>query len=119
MKKIMAIILLLSLPGVIFSQGRKKKEPKLPDFIKKDIEEYKKEGNSKQWPVITRYEYKGKFVYYFQMPCCDQINSVWDSKGQCMGTPDGGMMGKPVSNPLPDFNTEKKNPKKIWPEDPK
>jgi len=116
MKRVILFLFISFLSFNSFSQtSKKKKEPAIPSFIKKDIEEYKKQ-DAKQWPIITRYEYKGKYVYYFRMPCCDQINSVFDAKGKCLGTPDGGVMGKPVSDPLPDFNKEKKDPKQIWPE---
>jgi hypothetical protein len=119
MKRSLGIVLITLLYLPLSAQKNVKmiaKGPGLPEFIKKDIEQYKAE-DPKRWPVITRYKYKRKYVYYFRMPCCDQVNVVYDSKGRILGNPDGGFMGKPTDKPLPDFNARKKDPKKIWPED--
>lgn len=88
---------------------------KLPAFLTEKIEAYKKESNQKKWPVITRYTYYEKAVYYFQMPCCDQMNVLYDSDGKELCKPDGGITGK-GDGKCADFNANKKEPKLIWPE---
>ena len=88
---------------------------KLPAFLTEKIEGYKKDGNSKKWPVIIRYSYNDKTVYYFRMPCCDQLNVLYDETGKEICKPDGGITGK-GDGKCPDFNANKKDPKQIWPE---
>ena len=93
----------------------KTKEPETPFFITQKIEEYKKDPNIKHWPLITRYTYKGKFVYYFKMPCCDQLNVLYDGDGNELCKPDGGFTGK-GDGKCNDFDELKKDPLLIWPQ---
>lgn len=62
---------------------------------------------------ITRYQYKGKTVYYMASPCCDKFNVVYDSDCNILGYPDGGFTGKGDGS-LQDFRQEATNSKVIW-----
>jgi hypothetical protein len=113
------IILFLLVVTFISCKGKHKttqtSSDKEPAFITAKIEEYKKLNDPKKSPVITRYTYNEKIVYYFRMPCCDQMNVLYDSEGKELCKPDGGMTGK-GDGKCPDFNANKKDPKQIWPE---
>lgn len=62
---------------------------------------------------ITRYQYKGKTVYYMVAPCCDKFNIVFDSACNVLGNPDGGFTGRGDGS-LPDFKKEATNEKVVW-----
>jgi hypothetical protein len=113
MKNLFCLILLFAYASAAFSQSPK--APCTPKFIRKEIRTYKKAGDVKKTPVITRYFYNDRYVYYYKMPCCDQQNKLYDKKGNVICIPDGGITGK-GDGKCPDFQAEKKNPKQLWPE---
>ena len=62
---------------------------------------------------ITRYQYKGKIVYYMLAPCCDKFNIVFDSACKILGYPDGGYTGRGDGS-MPDFKKEVTEEKLVW-----
>lgn len=62
---------------------------------------------------ITRYQYKGKTVYYMVAPCCDKFNIVFDSTCKVLGYPDGGFTGRGDGS-MPDFKKEATEGKLVW-----
>lgn len=62
---------------------------------------------------VTRYDYKGKQVYYLVAPCCDKYNIVYDSICHVLGFPDGGFTGR-GDGKMTDFKTEATNATVLW-----
>lgn len=62
---------------------------------------------------IWSYQYKNQKVFYFVQPCCDQINPVYDSKGNIICHPDGGFTGK-GDGKCNDFYQTVSQRKLIW-----
>lgn len=62
---------------------------------------------------VTKYDYKGKTVYYMVSPCCDQYNIVYDKDCKVLGYPDGGITGGGDGS-LTDFRDSAKNGVVIW-----
>jgi len=110
MKKIFFLIFVVA---VCSSFQKKKAKDGLPHCIKKKIELFKKMEKHEQPQNVTEYEYRGKKVYYVNMPCCDFFNELYDSDCNLLGHPDGGFTGK-GDGKLPDFNAEKKKEKIVW-----
>ena len=62
---------------------------------------------------ITQYEYKGQTVYFLPQRCCDIWSDLYDSEGDIIGHPDGGITGE-GDRRVPDFFDERKNERRIW-----
>ena len=65
---------------------------------------------------VTRYDYKGKQVYYLIAPCCDKYNIVYDSACHILGYPDGGFTGR-GDGKMMDFKKEATNAIVVWQHD--
>ena len=85
----------------------------LPPCIKKKIDSFKLKQKHEQPQKVLEYVYKGKKVYYVEMPCCDFFNEVYDDQCNLIGAPDGGFTGK-GDGKLPDFHQAATNEKLIW-----
>lgn len=68
-------------------------------------------GNPPQ--SIWQYEYKGEIVYYIPPQCCDQYSTLYNSEGEIICAPDGGLTGGGDGH-CPDFFNERKNERLIW-----
>ncbi len=84
-----------------------------PDFIKKLIIENKSLPEHEQATAITRYVYKGEFVYLVTPPCCDFFAKLYNNKGILLGSPSGGLTGKGDGS-LADFDTLKTDAYGVW-----
>jgi hypothetical protein len=62
---------------------------------------------------VTRYNYKGKTVYYMVAHCCDKFNIVFDSACNILGYPDGGYTGR-GDGKMPDFHQDATDGKVVW-----
>jgi hypothetical protein len=69
----------------------------------------------KRNPVIRilQYQYEGQTVYYQSAPCCDQYSQVFDTKGNLLCQPDGGITGK-GDGKCRYFEKRKTNEKLVW-----
>ncbi|WP_226163045.1 DUF6970 domain-containing protein [Hymenobacter terricola] len=69
----------------------------------------------KRYPItrIYRYDYDGQKVYYISAPCCDQFSQVFDTKGNLICQPDGGITGK-GDGKCAHFDKNKTNEKLVW-----
>lgn len=85
----------------------------IPPCIKKKIDSFNLKPKHEQPQKVLEYVYKGKKVYYVEMPCCDFFNEVYDDKCNLLGAPDGGFTGK-GDGKLPDFHEKATNEKLIW-----
>jgi hypothetical protein len=88
-------------------------EPGNPKWVDDLITKFKSEpiGNPPQ--SIWRYEYKGQAVYFVPQQCCDQYSILYDTNGNVICFPDGGIIGTGDGR-CPDFFTERKNEQLIW-----
>ena len=91
-------------------------QSEIPSGIQTKLDEYKKLAAKYRPGHLTRYTYKGNFVYYFPTRCCDQMSEVYDEKGTIICRPEGGFTGK-GDGKCPDFLTERKDPKILWQDD--
>lgn len=85
----------------------------IPDCIQSKIDSFKLKETHEMPQRVVAYEYKGKTVFYVEMPCCDFFNEVYDDKCNYLGAPDGGFTGK-GDGKLPDFLVERKSEQLIW-----
>lgn len=84
-----------------------------PQFILDMLAKNKSMDAHEQALEITRYDYHGKQVYYVKPPCCDFFSKVYDSQGNLLGAPDGGMTGR-GDGKLTDFHAAKSNAFGLW-----
>ena len=62
---------------------------------------------------IIRYQYEGEAVYYESAPCCDQQSTVYNTKGQVLCHPEGGLTGK-GDGECANFDKRKTNEQLVW-----
>ena len=62
---------------------------------------------------IVRYDYGGQAVYYESAPCCDQNSTVYDTKGNVLCHPEGGLTGK-GDGQCANFDKRKANEQLVW-----
>lgn len=93
------------------SSSKKFIDNPLPGCLQNKIDALTKEHNTPQ--SVTRYAYKGAYVYYMLSACCDQFNIVFDSECRILGYPDGGFTGR-GNGTLPDFRDSSANSVVVW-----
>jgi hypothetical protein len=88
-------------------------EPEIPGWVNNLISDFKAQpvGNPQQ--SIWQYEYKEQLVYFVPAQCCDQFSTLYDSNGNIVCAPDGGVSGAGDGR-CPDFLSVRKNEKLIW-----
>ncbi|GAB3574501.1 DUF6970 domain-containing protein [Hymenobacter daeguensis] len=84
-----------------------------PQWLKQRIAAVLAERKRNPIIRIFRYEYEGQTVYYQSAPCCDQYSQVFDTKGNLICQPDGGITGK-GDGKCRDFDKNKRNEKLVW-----
>ncbi len=84
-----------------------------PSWLKARIAAVLAERKRNPITRILRYQYEGKTVYYISAPCCDQFSQVFDTTGNLICQPDGGITGK-GDGKCPDFDKKKTNEKLVW-----
>lgn len=94
-------------------EGAKVEGDSLPVCVTALIEKFKSEERSNPPRSITRFKYKGKFVYYIPGPCCDNYSDLYNDSCRLMGHPDGGFTGKGDGS-LPDFRSTATDQKLLW-----
>ncbi|WP_083326150.1 DUF6970 domain-containing protein [Hymenobacter coccineus] len=84
-----------------------------PQWLKARIAETL--GHRKQYPIVRiyRYVYNDQTVYWETAPCCDQQSTVYDTKGNVLCHPDGGITGK-GDGQCANFEKRKANEKLVW-----
>ena len=70
------------------------KKPMLPACIQQKITAIQKEPKWNPPAEVNEYLYKGKTVYLFSSPCCDQYNVAYDKDCNAICAPSGGITGK-------------------------
>ena len=85
----------------------------LPDRLKGLIAELEGEAPANPPFSITRYEYRGQTVYYQTPACCDLFSNLYDSEGNLITHPDGGITGEGDGR-APLFSALRKMPLLVW-----
>ncbi len=85
----------------------------MPPCIKKKIEKIKSQPKGSSASSVYSYRYKGKTVYLFNAPCCDQFNYLYDENCNIICAPSGGITGR-GDNRCPDFTSGSANEQLLW-----
>ena len=85
----------------------------IPECLKNTIKEMSVNPAEGSPVSVTRYDYKGKRVYYLVAPCCDKYNIVYDSACHILGFPDGGFTGR-GDGKMTDFKNVATNGTIVW-----
>jgi hypothetical protein len=62
---------------------------------------------------VASYDYSGNVVYYVPPRCCDIFGDLYNSAGQIICHPDGGLAGRGDGR-CPDFLSQRTNETMIW-----
>ena len=62
---------------------------------------------------FIQYGYKGQVVYYVAPRCCDIFSDLYDTNGNIIGHPDGGITGQGDGR-VADFLTERSDRRIVW-----
>lgn len=84
-----------------------------PPFVRDLIKRFEDAPVANPPVVITRYEYKGRLVYYVPPRCCDVPSTLYDDKGGVICQPDGGFTGRGDAK-CADFFDARSKPQVIW-----
>lgn len=84
-----------------------------PTWLKNRIDAILAERKRNPKIRILTYQYHDQTVYWESAPCCDQFSILYDTKGQVICNPDGGITGK-GDGKCADFNKNKTNEKMVW-----
>ncbi len=79
----------------------------LPVCIETKIEAIKIEPVGNPPAEVWKWEADGNTYYYFNSPCCDQYNYLYDGNCEVICVPDGGFTGK-GDQKCPDFSVDLK-----------
>ncbi len=84
-----------------------------PEWVDKLISQYESEpvGNPPQ--SIWSYEYNGQVVYFVPAQCCDMFSTLFDTSGNVLCAPDGGLTGK-GDGKCSDFSSTRTNEQLVW-----
>lgn len=90
---------------------------KEPEWVRDLVARLQSEPVANPPAFLIRFDHAGKSYYYLPPRCCDIPSTLFDSEGNVMCVPDGGITGRGDGR-CPDFVREPKNGVKIW-EDPR
>ena len=116
------LLLLFVLPMMSFSdcnnnipqpQNNEPAKDSIPACIRKIIRESGSHNQADTPTQIDEYRYKGKKVFLFSMPCCDQFNMLYDDKCKAICAPSGGITGR-GDQQCADFKDSAKFVRKVW-----
>ena len=107
LKSVLELVSEGTTPGGSGPQGQ------IPDWLTELIRKLESAPVADPPASITEYEYKGSTVYFLPQRCCDIWSELYDSEGNLVGHPDGGITGQGDGR-VPDFFEERKNERRIW-----
>jgi hypothetical protein len=84
-----------------------------PAWINKLIKEFESSPVGNPPLSIWRYEYDGGIVYFVPAHCCDIPSTVYDTNGNIICAPDGGITGEGDGR-CPDFFSQRSAEQQIW-----
>ncbi|MGE0268589.1 MAG: hypothetical protein AB7S78_09075 [Candidatus Omnitrophota bacterium] len=85
----------------------------VPPFVVQLIERFESAPTSNPPASVWRYKYKGRLVYYVPPVCCDVPSALYDTLGNLVCSPDGGLTGR-GDGKCPDFFDERTEELRIW-----
>jgi hypothetical protein len=111
----MKIFLILLTVPVLMSKTCKKNQAGggTPACVQQKIDSIKQQPRWNPPAQVDEYEYKGKRIFLFSSPCCDQYNIAWDGNCQYVCAPSGGLTGK-GDGKCADFNNAAKHIRLVW-----
>jgi hypothetical protein len=84
-----------------------------PDWVDQLIKKIESQPVGNPPLSIWRYEYNGQVVYFVPAHCCDISSVVYDTGGNILCAPDGGIKGD-GDGLCSDFFTQRINEQLIW-----
>lgn len=84
-----------------------------PQHVERLIEAYGKAPVTNPPASIWRYSYRGKTVYYVPPSCCDVPGALYDTSGNPVCGPDGGISGR-GDGKCPDFFERRTDEHLVW-----
>lgn len=87
-----------------------------PPFVDQLITQLEAEPTRNPPGSIWRYIYKGREVFYVPPHCCDFPSVLYDSDGNVVCGPDGGLTGKGDGR-CPDFFATRTDEQRVWVDD--
>ncbi len=88
-------------------------QAQVPAAVAALIQDLKNQPVANPPAYVASYEYSGQVVYYVPPRCCDIFGNLYDSAGQLICHPDGGLTGK-GDGLCPDFFSLRRNEQIIW-----
>lgn len=64
-----------------------------PKFVEELVTQFESGPKTNPPGSIWRYDYKGRVVFYVPPSCCDVPSALYDSDGNFVCSPDGGLAG--------------------------
>ncbi|HUR66103.1 MAG TPA: hypothetical protein VMZ03_07100 [Chitinophagaceae bacterium] len=96
--------------------GKCNKDEKTPDCVTQRIEQIKTQPKWNPPAEVNQYSYKGRNVYLFNSPCCDQYNELIDANCNSICAPSGGITGK-GDGKCADFSSTAIHVRLVWKDD--
>jgi hypothetical protein len=87
-----------------------------PPVVDRLITEFETSSKTNPPASIWRYEYRGLAVFYVPPSCCDIPGELYDSNGNLICGPDGGISGRGDGR-CPDFFRERTEELRVWADD--
>lgn len=85
----------------------------LPPFVLALIESRESAPVANPPASIWRYMYRGRVVFYVPPSCCDAPSELYDSDGNLICGPDGGLTGR-SDGKCPDFFELRTEESRVW-----
>jgi hypothetical protein len=112
--KMVKVFLSLALLTLVAREScSKNKEAGVPACIQARIDSIKAQPKWNPPARVDEYEYRGRTVYLFSAPCCDQYHVAYDGECTYVCAPSGGMTGK-GDRKCTDFAHEAKLVRTVW-----
>jgi len=84
-----------------------------PRAIKKIVREFQEQSKTNPPASVVEYSFEGRKVYYVPPRCCDIPSTLFDSKGEVICHPDGGLFGG-GDGACPSFFADRSDERLIW-----
>jgi hypothetical protein len=84
-----------------------------PAWLDKLIKRFESDPVGNPPLSVWRYEYNGQVVYFIPAHCCDIPSVVYDTSGNVLCSPDGGITGKGDGR-CTDFFSQRTSELLIW-----
>jgi hypothetical protein len=106
-------MLVVALAACGTAPGSASRSPQVPAAVTALIHDIEAQPVWNPPAFVARYDYAGHDVYYVPPHCCDIFGDLYDSTGQVICHPDGGIAGHGDGR-CPDFASLRTNETIIW-----